>query len=100
MNNPYILKRPLISEASLQDASQGVFTFEVARQANKHQIKQAVETLYGVEVVSVNTTTIPGKRYATGRRQRLIKMAAPSKKARVKLADGQKIDLFELNEAD
>lgn len=98
MNLSYILKRPVITEKTIQDATKGVFTFEVARQANKDQIKEIVESVYNVEVINVRTTAITPKRYRVGKR-RMEKIGQQSKKARVQLKPGQKIDLFELEEA-
>lgn len=97
MNLTHILKRPVITEQSMHEATQGVFTFEVVSNANKHQIRNAIEQFYGVDVVSVRTTRIAGNRYRAGK-QRQAKVASPVKKARVQLEAGQKIDLFELEE--
>ena len=99
MNLSNILKKPIITEKSLTDASNGVFTFEVVRQANKDQIKEAVESFYKVDVVTVRTTLTAGKRYRVGKR-RSEKVGTRTKKARVQLAKGQKIDLFELEETN
>lgn len=99
MNLTHILKRPIITEKSIQDASNGVFTFEVSRDANKDQVKHIIEAVYGVSVVDVRTTTSAGKRYRVGR-QRQEKVGLKTKKARVQLKPGQKIDLFELEEAN
>jgi len=99
MNLSHILKRPIITEKSIKDASNGVFTFEVDRQANKDQIKQVVEAAYGVHVITVRTTTIAGKRYRVGRSRREM-IGQNYKKARVQLQAGEKIDLFELEEAN
>lgn len=97
MNLVQVITKPIITERSLAEAATGVFTFEVKRSASKHQIKAAVEEFFGVDVVSVNTTVLSGDRYRAGKK-RLTKVASPTKKARVKLLDGQKIDLFELEE--
>lgn len=97
MNVASILKRPIITEKSVKDASQGVFTFEVSRSANKNQVKAAVETAYGVDVITVRTTMLAGKSYRVGKR-RTEKVGLPTKKARIQLKAGQKIDLFELEE--
>lgn len=90
-----LLKRPVITEKSLQAAaSRNEYTFEVDRTANKNQIKDAVETTYGVKVEAVNTIT--GHRIAkTTGRKRLRTIVAPKKKAIVRLKQGQTIEVFE-----
>jgi large subunit ribosomal protein L23 len=68
------------------------YTFRVHPDANKYEIKQAVETLFGVKVRSVNTITMPGKgRTIRTRKGFFNKEARPWKKAVVTLADGQSI---------
>lgn len=99
MNLSQIIKRPLITEQSMQDASKGVFTFEVVSSANKNQISEAIEKFFGVDVLGVRTTKMPASRYKVGRR-RQEKVGKSSKKARVQLEAGQKIDLFELEEGN
>ena len=55
-----VIKRPVITEKTQYMASvQGQYTFEVDRRANKTQIRQAVETIYGVQVMAVNTMNMP-----------------------------------------
>jgi len=72
--------------------AQGKYAFEVAEEANKHQIKQAVEKAFRVKVMAVNVMTVPGKTKRVGRRMVLT----PShKKAIVTLKAGDKIELFE-----
>lgn len=68
------------------------YTFEVALEANKQEIRAAVEHLFGVKVVSVNTMRMPGKtRNLRTRRGIFHKDARPWKKAIVTLAEGQSI---------
>lgn len=87
-----VLRRPLITEKSTLLKEQGRYAFEVAPGANKHQIKEAVETAFKVKVVQVNVMRMPGKTRRIGRRQVLT----PSwKKAVVTLEPGQKIEFFE-----
>jgi len=86
------LSRPLITEKGTALQAEGKYTFKVARGANKHQIKQAVEKAFKVKVTAVNVVTIPGKKQRMGRREILIQ---PSKKAIVTLKPGDKIELFE-----
>lgn len=87
-----ILRRPLITEKYTAFQAQGKYVFEVAREAGKPQIKQAVEKAFKVEVTAVNVMTVPGKRRRFGGRQL---PAHPWKKAIVTLKPGDKIELFE-----
>ncbi|MCA0252474.1 MAG: 50S ribosomal protein L23 [Actinobacteria bacterium] len=86
-----ILLAPVVSEKSYGLLDENKYTFEVARDANKTQIKIAVEQVFGVKVTSVNTINRIGKRrrtrYGWGKR-------ADSKRAIVSVADGQRIDIF------
>lgn len=94
--NSHILKKPIITEKSIQLASTGnVYTFEVDKLANKQQIKQAVEELYQVEVIKINTTTRNATVKKTGKR-RLAKKIGRVKKAMVMLKKDQAIDLFDI----
>jgi large subunit ribosomal protein L23 len=72
--------------------AQGKYAFEIAREANKPQIKQAVEKAFKVKVLAVNVMTVPGKTRRVGRRQVLTQSW---KKAIVTLKPGDKIELFE-----
>ena len=87
-----VLRRPLITEKNTVLQAQGKYAFEVAGEANKHQIKQAVEKAFKVEVTAVNVMTVPGKGRRVGRRQVLTQSW---KKAIVTLKPGDKIELFE-----
>ena len=92
MNLYEVLRRPLITEKSTALQIQGKYAFEVAREANKPQIKQAVERAFKVEVAAVNVMIVPGSRRRRGRR----KVSKPSwKKAIVTLKAGEKIEFFE-----
>jgi len=86
------LRRPLITEKSSFLQAEGKYSFEVAREASKPQIKQAVEKAFKVEVTAVNVLVVPGKKRRLGRRQL---PAHPWKKAVVSLKSGDKIELFE-----
>jgi large subunit ribosomal protein L23 len=94
--SPYqILIRPMMTEKTqrLTEADEAQFTFEVANDANKREIKWAVETAYGVKVQSVNTVLVKGKtRYS--RMRGSVGKRPDRKKAVVKLAEGQKIELL------
>ena len=87
-----VLRRPLITEKSTALQAEGKYAFEVAREANKTQIKQAVEKAFKVKVTAVNIVTVHGKRRRLGRRQL---PSHPWKKAIVTLKSGDKIELFE-----
>jgi large subunit ribosomal protein L23 len=87
-----VLRRPLITEKTSQLQVQGKYVFEVADEANKNQIKQAVEKSFKVDVTAVNIITVPGKQRRLGRYQVLT---SPWKKAIVTLKPGEKIELFE-----
>ena len=87
-----VLRRPLITEKNAILQAQSKYAFEVAREANKHQIKQAVEKAFKVKVTAVNVMTVPGKERRVGRRQVLTHFW---KKAIVTLNPGDKIELFE-----
>ena len=87
-----ILRRPLITEKSTTLQAQGKYAFEVAGEANKPQIKQAVEKAFKVEVTAVNVMKVPGRRRRVGRR---IVLTQPWKKAVVTLKPGDKIEFFE-----
>ena len=88
-----VLRRPLITEKNTAlQAPQGKYAFEVAGEANKEQVKLAVEKAFKVSVTQVNVMTVPGK----GRRMRGRWVMSPSwKKAIVTLKPGDKIELFE-----
>jgi large subunit ribosomal protein L23 len=96
---PEIILRPVISEKSIDESSRGKYTFAVHPEANKIQIKAAVEELYkkeGVRVVAVNVLTTKAKEKRRGtRRGRIVGHTTPWRKAIVTLAPGQKIEFFE-----
>jgi len=99
MKEPYeIIIRPLLTEKSVTVASQGKYCFQVAPEATKIDIRQALEKLFpGVKVASVNTLHVRGKerRYAGYMRARRKPGRSPDwKKAIVTLREG-KIPVFE-----
>ena len=87
-----VLRRPLITEKNTMLQAQGKYVFEIAREANKQQIKQAVEKAFKVKVFAVNVMTVSGKTRRVGRRQVLTQSW---KKAIVTLKPGDKIEFFE-----
>jgi large subunit ribosomal protein L23 len=96
---PEIIVRPVISEKSIDESNRGKYTFAVHEDANKIQIKAAIEELYkkeNVTVVAVNVLTTKRKEKKRGtRRGRIVGYTTPWRKAVVTLAPGQKIEFFE-----
>ena len=88
-----VLIRPVISEKSVAQTERNNYTFAVARDANKFQIKDAVETQFKVDVLGVRVLTVKPKEKRRGRRT--PGMTAGWRKAVVTIAEGQKIELFE-----
>ena len=88
-----IIIRPIITESSMAGVAQRKYTFEVARGTGKIEIARAVEELFGVHVLKVNTMNVHGK----FRRQRRSQGYTPDwKKAIVTLKEGSKgIEFFE-----
>ena len=87
-----ILKAPIITEQSTKLIdSQNRYTFKVDPKANKVEIKKAVETIFNVKVLSVNTVNVLPKYKKMGKYEGY---KSAYKKAIVKLAEGQKIDAF------
>ncbi|MFB4305702.1 50S ribosomal protein L23 [Actinomadura sp. GTD37] len=86
-----IILAPVVSEKSYGLLDENKYTFVVRPDANKTQIKQAVEAVFGVKVTSVNTLNRQGKRKRTrfgyGKRK-------DTKRAIVSLAEGERIDIF------
>lgn len=89
-----IILRPVVSEKSYGLLDQGVYTFVVAPGTNKTQIRMAIEEIFGVQVVKVNTLNRPGKR-KRNRKQPTFGKRADTKRAIVTLAEGQSIPIFE-----
>jgi len=92
--DPYeILRRPIVTEKSnLQAEYLHRYTFEVDVRANKHQIKDAVERIFNVQVLAVNVMNVRGKQRRWGR---IVGHTKDWKKAIVTLAPGQTIQFFE-----
>ena len=87
-----VLRRPLITEKNASLQAEGKYAFEIAREANRNQVKQVVEKAFNVKVTAVNVLTVPGKEKRVGRR---IVLTQPWKKAIVTLKLGDKIEFFE-----
>jgi large subunit ribosomal protein L23 len=91
-----IVLRPVISEKSMDETQRGKYTFRVHSDANKLQVKDAVEELFKVDVIEVNVSTTKAKEKSRNRgRTRIKGWSSPWKKAVVTLAAGQKIEFFE-----
>lgn len=86
-----ILKSPHITEKATELASRNQYTFLVWPEANKVEIKKAIEDLYKVKVTDVNIINIPPKRRRLGR---TLGWRKGYKKAIVTIQEGQKIDIF------
>ncbi|MCU0463086.1 MAG: 50S ribosomal protein L23 [Anaerolineae bacterium] len=89
-----VIRRPIVSEKTNLLSENNQYVFEVATGANKVQIKEAVSAIFGVSVVKVNTMVMPYKRGRRGRK--FYRRTQQWKKAVVTLAEGDKIDLFEV----
>ena len=94
MKSPYdIIKRPVITEKSMQNVENKTYVFEVAKDANKIEIGRAIEEIFGVKVAKVNTVNVLGKEKRMGVHSGY---RTDWKKAIVRLADSSKtIEIFE-----
>ncbi|MFN3477377.1 MAG: 50S ribosomal protein L23 [Candidatus Methylomirabilales bacterium] len=94
MKDPWtIILRPLITEkGTLLKEQANQYLFEVAKDANKIEVKQAVEVLFKVKVLDVHTISLKGKRRRLGR---FVGRTPDWKKAVVTLKEGQSIEFFE-----
>ena len=91
-----VLRRPLITEKSnFQNAELHQYVFEVASDASKTLVKDAVETLFDVSVVRVNVLNVPQKRTRKWRNRRISNRRSSYKKAIITLAAGDTIAMFE-----
>ncbi len=87
-----VIRRPLITEKNTMLQALGKYVFEIEREANKSEVKQAVEKAFKVNVTAVNVIKVPGKTRRVGRR---LVLTQSWKKAIVTLKPGDKIELFE-----
>ncbi len=88
-----IIIRPIVSEKSYAAYDANVYTFLVAPDANKIEIRQAVEAIFGVKVTNVNTINRSGKR-KRNRRTGDWGKRADQRRAIVSLAEGDRIEIF------
>ena len=89
-----VIIRPMVSEKSYAGIEQNRYTFLVHRDANKTEIKEAVQEIWGVRVLSVNTLNRKGKR-KRNRKSQTFGQRPDTKRAIVTLAGDDRIDLFE-----
>ena len=94
MKTPYdVILKPVISEQSMEDAQVKKYTFKVAVDANKTEVKNAVEEIFDVEVAKVNIMNVVCKKKRMGR---YVGMTSASKKAIVTLTEKSKeIEFFQ-----
>ena len=95
-SNMEILQKPILTEkASALTEKSNRFTFRVDHRANKLQIKQAIEQMYGVSIVALNTMVVLGKAKSRNTKAGLVTGRSPKyKKAIVTLKDGETIDYY------
>ncbi|MFZ1704710.1 MAG: 50S ribosomal protein L23 [Saprospiraceae bacterium] len=91
-----ILIKPLVSEKSERGSNKhNVYTFIVDKSANKIEIKKAVESMYATNVVEVNTAIMPAKLKTRNTKTAILKgRVSAYKKAFVKLAEGEELDIY------
>lgn len=94
MKTPYdVIIKPVVSERSMEDAQKKKYTFKVAVDANKTEVKAAVEEIFDVDVKKVNIMNVVGKKKRMGRN---VGMTAATKKAVVTLTPASKeIEFFQ-----
>ncbi|NNN19360.1 MAG: 50S ribosomal protein L23 [Acidimicrobiaceae bacterium] len=95
MDNPRsVILKPVVSEKSYRSMDENFYTFVVAPRANKVEIRKAVEQIFGVKVLNVNTLNRKGKR-KKNRKSGEFSSKPDTKRAIVKLAENDRIDLFD-----
>lgn len=92
MNN--VIIRPIITEESMKMVPAGKYSFVVAKQADKGAIKNAVKNLFNVNVVSISTSIVKGKKKRVGAKRQEIDQSI-WKRAIVQVKKGEKIAMFE-----
>jgi large subunit ribosomal protein L23 len=90
-----VIVQPVVSEKSYEALEQNRYTFLVHPEANKTEIKQAIEAIWNVRVLSVNTINRKGKTKRSGRYRQNVGHRADQKRAMVTLAEGDSIEIFE-----
>ena len=88
MKSPYdVILRPIITEQSMEAVADKKYVFEVARDSNKVEIRKAIETIFKVKVLSVNTLNVKGKEkrmgvhkgYTSARKKAVVRLTEQSK---------------------
>ena len=87
--NTQIIKNPRITEKASNSLEQNVYTFDIAKSANKTEVKRAIESLYKVKVVGVKIIIVSGKTRRMGKSQGWKK---GYKKAIIRVKQGQRIE--------
>ncbi len=88
-----VIIRPIITEDSMEMAEEKKYAFKVAKEANKTEVRKAIEEIFGVEVAKVNVVNVSGKKKRMGR---TVGTTASYKKAVVTLTESSKaIELFQ-----
>lgn len=90
MTNPDIIFAPVVTEKSMKNANNGIYTFKVDRRATKKQIKKTIEEQFGVHVKKINTLVTKPKDRRVGKYTGKTKIY---KKAIVSLKDGETIEM-------
>jgi large subunit ribosomal protein L23 len=92
-----VLRRPLVTEKSSRQAGGKLsqYSFEVAGDATRTMVKDAVETMFDVKVMRVNVLNVPAKRGRRAKSRRLLVRKSGYKKAIVTLVEGQTLEIFE-----
>lgn len=92
-----VLVKPIITEKSIADATQGKYLFVVALKASKYDIKKAIADSFNVHAEQITTSIIKGKRKRIGAKKQEVHESLV-KKAIVRVKKGEKIGLFEQQE--
>ena len=88
-----VLVKPVVSEKSYQQFDEGIYTFLVAKDANKIEIRQAVEEIFNVRVARVNTLNRKGKQ-KRNRKSNVMGKRPDQKRAVVTLVEGDRIEIL------
>jgi len=91
-----VLRRPIVTEkTNYMNEKLHQYTFEVATDANKTLVKDAIETIFDVDVINVNIVNVPPRRTRRIRSRRVMVRRGAYKKAIITLAPDDTIDIFE-----
>ena len=91
-----VIRKPVVTEKSnFLSGKLNQYVFEVANDATKALVKEAIETIFDVDVLKVNVINVPAKRTRRWRSRRVMVRRSGYKKAIVTIAEGQSIPIFE-----